>query len=86
MHEGETCGQYKERIEEERRNDLTRQNEASEREVETISKPCPNCRAPLDKWTGCDHVTCKLMSFSVRYNTTNYLPRSNLPTRVLLAV
>lgn len=26
-------------------------------------KPCPNCRIPTDKYTGCNHVTCHKCSY-----------------------
>lgn len=35
------------------------ENEDSAKFLGTISKPCPKCGRYLDKYAGCDHVTCK---------------------------
>ncbi|KAK4574503.1 hypothetical protein LTR86_001344 [Recurvomyces mirabilis] len=59
MHEDETCNGYQERVKTERdRQERAEENKRSEAEVEKISKPCPSCGRHLDKYTGCDHVTC----------------------------
>lgn len=56
MHEDETCDAYQERIQgEEKRKDEER---LSVDKVRAISKACPHCGINLDKYTGCDHVTC----------------------------
>ena len=40
--------------------DTTAQQEAqSGREVNAISRPCPRCNVPINKISGCDHMTCK---------------------------
>jgi hypothetical protein len=56
MHEDETCTQFF--TEREARVD---EEASSLAEVGKISKACPNvrCGARLDKYDGCDHVTCK---------------------------
>ena len=62
MHEDEVFSQYRARMEREmrqRRQKQARENEASGREVTATFRPCPNCNARLDKWTGRDHVTCE---------------------------
>ena len=62
MHEDETCEEYKGHMaaESERKRLQDDQNSASERKVDKISKPCPKCTTRLDKYDGCDHVTCML--------------------------
>ncbi|KAI2606570.1 hypothetical protein GGR54DRAFT_633416 [Hypoxylon sp. NC1633] len=52
-HRGETCDEYEHRTRRQRRND-----KASEKAVKEITKPCPGCNKNVDKYTGCDHVTC----------------------------
>ncbi|KAL2132302.1 hypothetical protein VTI74DRAFT_3965 [Chaetomium olivicolor] len=52
-HVGERCEQYKRR-----RHKQDRADRASAEEVEKISKPCPNCKKPIYKYTGCNHITC----------------------------
>ncbi|KAI1397276.1 hypothetical protein F4819DRAFT_90970 [Hypoxylon fuscum] len=52
-HKGETCEEYQNRTRKQRKN-----NEASEKHVKEITKPCPGCKKNVHKFTGCDHVTC----------------------------
>ncbi|KAI8963299.1 hypothetical protein F5Y11DRAFT_319885 [Daldinia sp. FL1419] len=52
-HKGETCDEYDKRTRKQRKND-----EASERHIKEMSKPCPGCKRNINKFTGCDHVTC----------------------------
>ncbi|KAI5865134.1 hypothetical protein GGS23DRAFT_557844 [Durotheca rogersii] len=52
-HEGETCEEYDRRVEVHKKN-----NEASEKHVKEMSKPCPGCSRNVHKYTGCDHITC----------------------------
>ena len=63
MHDGKTCAEYRRELElelnEERKRFQVQQNAASEQVVNTTSKACPKCSSRLDKYTGCDHVTCK---------------------------
>ena len=61
MHEGETCQQYQHGVEmaEQRKQEQAQENAASEQRVGEISKPCPQCKSPLEKYAGCDHVTCQ---------------------------
>lgn len=68
MHEGETCADYQGREAEGRaREELKRrqvqENAESEAYVGTIAKPCPKCGRQLDKYDGCDHVTCESRPF-----------------------
>lgn len=53
-HSGETCEEYDRRTRRQRRND-----QASEKHVKEITKPCPGCNRNINKYVGCDHVTCK---------------------------
>ncbi|KAI1440877.1 hypothetical protein F5Y02DRAFT_324638 [Annulohypoxylon stygium] len=52
-HKGETCDDYERRTRKQRKND-----KASEKHVKEITKPCPGCNRNVNKYTGCDHVTC----------------------------
>lgn len=54
-HSGETCDEYERRTRRQRRND-----KASEKHVKEITKPCPGCKRNVNKFIGCDHVTCTL--------------------------
>lgn len=53
FHEGQTCEQY---VSSQRR---AEEEDASIAAVARISRPCPDCGISIDKYTGCDHVTCK---------------------------
>ncbi|KAI1651504.1 uncharacterized protein F4817DRAFT_324761 [Daldinia loculata] len=52
-HKGETCDEYDKRTRKQRKND-----EASEKHIKEMSKPCPGCKRNINKYIGCDHVTC----------------------------
>ncbi|KAI1073664.1 hypothetical protein F5B20DRAFT_574655 [Whalleya microplaca] len=52
-HSGESCEEYERRTRKQRKND-----KASEKHVNEITKPCPGCNRKVNKYTGCDHVTC----------------------------
>ncbi|KAI1383078.1 uncharacterized protein F4822DRAFT_91881 [Hypoxylon trugodes] len=52
-HKGETCEEYERRRQRNQKN-----NEASEKCIQEIAKPCPGCKRNIFKYTGCDHVTC----------------------------
>ena len=56
-HEDQTCEQYQATLHRNTEND-----EQSQQEVNRISKPCPQCRVPIQKHTGCDHMTCEQLS------------------------
>ena len=53
FHKDETCAEYDERMKR-----FSQHNEASQKEVERISKPCPGCGIPIERIDGCDLVTC----------------------------
>lgn len=69
MHDGETCTDFQQRIQrdEARKREQLQQNAVSERIVQRISKPCPKCTSRLDKYAGCDHVTCKYIASEFHY-------------------
>ncbi|KAH8675961.1 hypothetical protein BX600DRAFT_190897 [Xylariales sp. PMI_506] len=52
-HSGETCEQYDKRTRHQRKSE-----KASEKKVKEITKPCPHCRRNVNKYSGCDHITC----------------------------
>lgn len=89
MHEGQTCEQY-ERMESTKRRKAQQkvENEEAEELLSRISKPCPKCGRRLDKYEGCDHVTCKssLSSNDVQRTVANEEDRLDLPARVLLGM
>jgi hypothetical protein len=53
-HDDQTCEEYQAAL---HRN--TETDEQSQREVDKCSKPCPECRVPIQKNSGCDHMTCQ---------------------------
>ncbi|RMX87532.1 hypothetical protein D0868_14963 [Hortaea werneckii] len=59
MHEDETCAAFQQRR---ATQDTAREERRSERYLKKISKPCPRCGVNIDKFTGCDHVTCSRSS------------------------
>ncbi|KAI7284794.1 hypothetical protein KC345_g2044 [Hortaea werneckii] len=59
MHEDETCEAYQKRRETQ---DTAKEERRSEKFLRKISKPCPKCGVNLDKYEGCDHVTCSRLS------------------------
>jgi len=36
----------------------TREAESGQEALRRLTKPCPKCKAPTMKWTGCDHISC----------------------------
>jgi hypothetical protein len=60
-HEDETCEQYSNRTAQNHAD-----NEASAATILIISKSCPECKTPIEKRGGCDHMTCKLILFSCK--------------------
>jgi hypothetical protein len=58
FHERQTCDEYQA--------DAKRRNEDEQKSLATVkqlSRPCPGpgCGINIDKYTGCDHVTCVTM-------------------------
>jgi hypothetical protein len=39
-----------------------KQDKASEAKVKEISKACPECKRPVHKFIGCNHITCEFLS------------------------
>ena len=66
MHEEDTCESFQTEKAEDPLGKVQRaeQEQLSAEAVKMISKPCPKCTANLDKYTGCDHVTCKFPTSS----------------------
>lgn len=58
MHENESCTEHRKRLT--RDKEKVREEHMSVEFVKKVSKPCPGCKRNLDKYEGCDHVTCKL--------------------------
>jgi hypothetical protein len=64
FHTGETCAAYnnrlarEEQIEEGKKLRL-KQEELSKQEVERCAMVCTRCGVPIQKTSGCDHMTCK---------------------------
>jgi hypothetical protein len=62
FHDDETCAQYDDRrqLEEEASAHIKRNQEAASlAEVQRCAIVCPGCRAPIQKNSGCDQMTCK---------------------------
>ncbi|THY16305.1 hypothetical protein D6D01_07734 [Aureobasidium pullulans] len=55
-HEGLTCAQYQDTLQ------RAQEEVQSQQEVAKISKPCPKCRVPIQKNSGCDHMKYALMN------------------------
>lgn len=53
-HSGESCEEYDRRNRRRRKDD-----KASEDMIKSTTKLCPECKQPVHKWTGCNHITCK---------------------------
>ncbi|KAI1505249.1 hypothetical protein F5X99DRAFT_275730 [Biscogniauxia marginata] len=52
-HHKESCAEYSHRTRK-----LRRGEKLSEQRVKEITKPCPGCNRNVNKYTGCDHITC----------------------------
>ena len=58
-HNGMTCAQYDARKQEERERDKRVESKDYRKMFGKGVKPCPNCRSPIQKKGGCDHMSCK---------------------------
>ena len=58
-HNGMTCAQYDARKPEERERDKRVEGKDYGKMFGKGVKPCPNCRSPIQKKGGCDHMSCK---------------------------
>ncbi|KAI1824246.1 hypothetical protein F4861DRAFT_507296 [Xylaria intraflava] len=52
-HDGETCNAYDKRTNNQKRNE-----HLSEKHMKKKTKPCPKCQKNVEKYSGCDHITC----------------------------
>ncbi|KAI0530420.1 hypothetical protein GGR58DRAFT_232450 [Xylaria digitata] len=52
-HSGETCEEYDRRTRKQRKS-----YKLSEKHVKETTKPCPGCKKNVNKYSGCDHITC----------------------------
>jgi hypothetical protein len=70
-HAGKTCEQYDIEQQEKR----TQQEAASAAFLAKETKICPNkkCGLHVDKWMGCDHVTCKGAWSSYHFTSHAYI-------------
>jgi hypothetical protein len=55
-HEGETCKQYDYRISGQK---ARHEEIATAKIIKQTTKPCPSCKANIEKVDGCDHMTCE---------------------------
>lgn len=81
-HEDETCNEYQQRLEDER----SVENKLSEETVVETSKPCPQCRCPIEKNNGCDHMTCEQYGDVMCEKGIDGYDRFQMSLRVLLAL
>lgn len=57
-----------------------RQEELSIATVQGISKQCPGCSWPIQKRSGCDHMTCESSQPSaIRWQLPSFMPTANPP-------
>ncbi|KAI1297604.1 hypothetical protein F5Y03DRAFT_409723 [Xylaria venustula] len=52
-HRGETCSEYDQRTRKQRQSERL-----SEKYIKETAKPCPRCKKSINKYFGCDHMTC----------------------------
>ncbi|KAI1271044.1 hypothetical protein F5Y07DRAFT_406099 [Xylaria sp. FL0933] len=52
-HNRETCEEYDKRTRKQRKS-----YKLSEKHVKKTTKPCPGCGKSINKYSGCDHITC----------------------------
>lgn len=55
-HEGETCEEYQKRL---KAQNLQEEEAASQKTIQKQSKPCPTCKANIERNGGCDAMRCK---------------------------
>jgi hypothetical protein len=58
FHEGERCQEFQDRIKKDERKTL--EIAQSLEMLGKTTKPCPKCKSPIEKRSGCDHMSCKL--------------------------
>lgn len=74
-HEGFMCDEYDmQRI-------PNKEEEASEKLIPKITRPCPRCHVKIQKSEGCHHMTCKFLNISVygKKNRICYADRNDRP-------
>ncbi|KAI1152387.1 hypothetical protein F4825DRAFT_312853 [Nemania diffusa] len=52
-HSGETCKEYDKRTRKQRKS-----YKLSEKHIQKTTKTCPGCKRHVNKYSGCDHITC----------------------------
>jgi len=85
FHEGETCTQYDERLVREERERIEKQEQedkdrkrrqeeeiASVAAVDKFARACPGCKRPIQKTSGCDHMTCEYEVLALTVDGTDY--------------
>ncbi|TGJ83110.1 hypothetical protein E0Z10_g5667 [Xylaria hypoxylon] len=63
-HSGETCEEYDRRTRKQRKS-----YKLSEKHVKETTKPCPGCKKNVNKYSGCDHITCESPQSDPKFET-----------------